>query len=70
MRTRYRVEEIRRQVIGIDQRVPLLDGTNVPYINFDHAASTPVLRPVCETVNEFLQWYSSVHRGAGYKSRV
>ena len=24
---------------------------------------------VADRVNEFLPWYSSVHRGAGYKSR-
>jgi selenocysteine lyase/cysteine desulfurase len=29
-----------------------------------------VLREVLETVNRFMDWYSSVHRGAGFKSQV
>lgn len=64
------VQDIRKQVVGIDTLVPLIDGSFVPYINFDNAASTPVLQPVQDVVNEFLVWYSSVHRGSGYKSRV
>lgn len=40
------------------------------YVNFDNAASTPPLKAVMEAVNEFAPWYSSVHRGSGYKSRL
>jgi selenocysteine lyase/cysteine desulfurase len=25
---------------------------------------------VLDTVNEFMRWYSSVHRGTGFKSKV
>ncbi|HBY92548.1 MAG: aminotransferase class V-fold PLP-dependent enzyme [Ardenticatenaceae bacterium] len=64
------IECLREYVVGGDCQVPLLDGSYAPYINFDNAASTPVLRPVYDTVNHFLHWYSSVHRGAGYKSRL
>ncbi len=60
----------RSLVVGLDQEVPLLDGSRRPYINFDNAASTPPLKPVQESVVRFLGWYSSVHRGAGFKSRV
>jgi selenocysteine lyase/cysteine desulfurase len=49
--------------------VPCLNGVDRPYRDLDCAASTPVLQVVANTVNEFLPWYSSVHRGAGYKSR-
>ena len=49
--------------------VPCLDGTDRPYRDLDCAASTPALGVVAERVGEFLPWYSSVHRGAGYKSR-
>ena len=49
---------------------PVLDGSLRRYINLDNAASTPVLREVLETVNSFMEWYSSVHRGSGFKSRV
>jgi cysteine desulfurase/selenocysteine lyase len=57
-------------VVGADEFVPVLDGTLSRYINLDNAASTPALRKVMETVNRFMHWYSSVHRGAGFKSRV
>ncbi|HTP07674.1 MAG TPA: aminotransferase class V-fold PLP-dependent enzyme [Anaerolineae bacterium] len=62
--------EVRRRIVGIDQQVPVLDGSLRPYINFDNAASTPTLKDVLDTVNEFMHWYSSVHRGTGFKSRV
>ena len=39
-------------------------------INLDYAASTPALRVVQQTVNRFLGWYSSVHRGAGFPSQL
>lgn len=62
--------DMRQRVVGLDVCVPLLDGSAVRPINFDNAASTPVFRAVLETVNQFMSWYSSVHRGAGFKSRV
>ncbi len=64
------IEELRRQVVGVDVQVPTLDGEERPYINFDNAASTPVLKPVLEGVDEFMRWYASVHRGTGFKSKL
>lgn len=61
---------LRERIVGIDQLVPVLDGSMRPYVNLDNAASTPALRVVLETVNRFMEWYSSVHRGTGFKSRV
>jgi cysteine desulfurase / selenocysteine lyase len=58
------------QITGADVRVPLLGGASARPINLDHAASTPALRPVQATVSEFLSWYSSVHRGAGFASQL
>ena len=49
--------------------MPCIDGIERPYRDLDCAASTPALRTVADKVHEFLPWYSSVHRGAGYKSR-
>lgn len=60
----------RSRIVGIDQQVPVLGGGWRPYVNLDNAASTPVLREVLDTVNRFMDWYSSVHRGAGFKSQV
>jgi len=65
-----RLHQLREQVVGIEQQVPVLGGSTQRYVNLDNAASTPVLQPVLNTVNRFMNWYSSVHRGAGFKSRV
>jgi selenocysteine lyase/cysteine desulfurase len=56
-------------LVGGGLVVPCLDGTDRPYRDLDCAASTPALHVVADKVAEFLPWYSSVHRGAGYKSR-
>jgi len=67
---RLTIENVRQHIVGVEAQVPLLDGTQQQYINFDNAASTPALRPVHDKVNEFMTWYSSVHRGAGFKSQI
>jgi cysteine desulfurase/selenocysteine lyase len=64
------VTETWRDLFAVEQQVPLLDGGQGPYINFDNAASTPPLRAVETAVRDFMQWYSSVHRGAGFKSQL
>jgi selenocysteine lyase/cysteine desulfurase len=64
------IDSVRAQIVGIDVQVPLLGGTHRPYVYLDNAASTPALRPVYDKVNEFMIWYSSVHRGAGFKSHI
>ena len=56
-------------LVGAHMPVPCLDGIERPYRDLDCAASTPALQSVADRVTEFLPWYSSVHRGAGYKSR-
>jgi cysteine desulfurase/selenocysteine lyase len=67
---RLSIDNVRENIVGIDAQVPLLDGSHRTYVNFDNAASTPSLRPVLDKVNEFMTWYSSVHRGTGFKSHV
>jgi selenocysteine lyase/cysteine desulfurase len=47
-----------------------VDGTERPYLSFDAAASTGALSQVLARVEAFVPWYSSVHRGAGYKSQL
>jgi selenocysteine lyase/cysteine desulfurase len=56
--------------VGLDAEVPLLNGACQPYINLDNAASTPPLKAVQEAVDRFLVYYSSVHRGTGFKSQL
>ena len=58
------------RVVGLNERVPLLDGRRVPYVSLDNAASTPPLREVLSAVERFLPFYASVHRGTGFKSRL
>ncbi|MBE1573366.1 aminotransferase class V-fold PLP-dependent enzyme [Amycolatopsis roodepoortensis] len=53
-----------------DLRVPLVTGGDIAYANLDHAASAPCLDKVRSAVDEFLPWYASVHRGAGFASQV
>jgi selenocysteine lyase/cysteine desulfurase len=57
------------RLVGAGLDVPCLDGTVRPYRDLDCAASTPALESVEHRVAEFLPWYSSVHRGSGFKSR-
>jgi selenocysteine lyase/cysteine desulfurase len=56
-------------LVGDGLPVPCVDGVERPYLNLDAAASTAALPAVAQRVQDFLPWYSSVHRGAGYKSR-
>ncbi len=56
-------------LVGDGLPVPCVDGRDRPYLNLDAAASTSALPAVARAVEDFLPWYSSVHRGAGYKSR-
>jgi selenocysteine lyase/cysteine desulfurase len=58
------------RLVGTDVQVPLVTGGTRRYVNFDYAASAPALQAVHDAVEELLAWYSSVHRGAGFKSRV
>ncbi|GAA1944016.1 aminotransferase class V-fold PLP-dependent enzyme [Amycolatopsis minnesotensis] len=57
-------------VAGARLRVPLVSGDDIGYANLDHAASAPCLDAVRDAVDEFLPWYASVHRGAGFASQV
>jgi selenocysteine lyase/cysteine desulfurase len=56
-------------LVGDGLPVPCVDGEDRPYLSLDSAASTAAMPAVARRVEEFLPWYSSVHRGAGYKSQ-
>lgn len=60
----------RHLFVGLEAEAPLLDGTRRPYVNLDNAASTPSFLAVQSAVDEFLVYYSSVHRGTGFKSQL
>jgi selenocysteine lyase/cysteine desulfurase len=57
------------ELIGSRQRVPCIDGIERTAVELDQAASTQAHPAVARRVEEFLPWYSSVHRGAGFRSR-
>lgn len=61
---------LRERIVGLDELVPLLDGQKVTYVNLDNAASTPSFVDVWQALQNFLPYYSSVHRGTGFKSRL
>ena len=58
------------RLVGQDLEVQLAGGETRTYVNLDMAASTPAMEAVADAVIEFLPWYSSVHRGAGFASQV
>ena len=58
------------RVSGDDLQVPLVQGGTTTYANFDYAASAPALAQVTDRVQQLLPFYASVHRGAGYASRI
>ena len=67
---RLRIEDLRNEIVGIDTMVPMLDGSMRQYVFLDNAASTPTFKRVVKCIEEFLPWYSGVHRGTGFKSLV
>ncbi|HLM96184.1 MAG TPA: aminotransferase class V-fold PLP-dependent enzyme [Acidimicrobiales bacterium] len=58
------------RLVGDDLHVPCVDGIERRYVNLDAAASTSPFPAVMAAVEQFVPTYSSVHRGAGYKSRL
>ncbi|MBD3216924.1 MAG: aminotransferase class V-fold PLP-dependent enzyme [candidate division Zixibacteria bacterium] len=64
------IKNVRKHLIGLEKKVPLLDGSEVQYVNFDNAASTPTFDFIYDKVGEYLEFYSNVHRGTGFKSMV
>ncbi len=56
--------------VGLDALIPLIDGSCRRYINLDNAASTPPMKAVQQAVDDFLVFYSSIHRGTGFKSQL
>lgn len=60
----------RNLVVGLDAKIPLSNGAMITAVNFDNAATTPPFKSVMKKINEFAPYYSSIHRGAGYKSML
>ncbi|KNX39229.1 cysteine desulfurase [Luteipulveratus halotolerans] len=56
--------------VGAELGVPTIHRTVVDFGNLDHAATTPALVAVTDAVEAVQRRYGSVHRGAGYTSRL
>lgn len=59
----------RKLVVGVDEKI-ILNGIYKKYINLDNAATTPPFVSVINEINKFAPYYSSIHRGEGYKSEL
>lgn len=55
-------------VAGANSRIINKNGKFVKAINFDNAATTPPFYSVLQQIMSFSEYYSSIHRGAGFKS--
>jgi cysteine desulfurase/selenocysteine lyase len=62
--------KMRQDIKGIDQKVLVRGNKKKRYVYLDNAASTPPLVPVLQEIDEYLAWYSGIHRGTGYKSLI
>lgn len=64
------IKKFRNLIVGVDTIIPLPCGKKVTAINFDNAATTPPFYSVLNEIRNFSPWYSSIHRGTGYKSII
>lgn len=66
----YHSSPFRSLVAGVNTKIPLNCGVLSPCVNFDNAATTPPFISVVNRIVDFSPWYSSIHRGTGYKSKI
>ena len=64
----YTIDNIRDQVVGLNEKMELANGETKAVTNFDNAATTPALQPVMDEINEQLKKYGSIGRGFSPKS--
>ncbi len=64
----YTIDNIRDQVVGLDEEMELESGEKKAVTNFDNAATTPALKPVMDEVDEQMKKYGSIGRGFSPKS--
>jgi hypothetical protein len=51
----YTIDNIREQVVGLNEEMELESGQKKAVTNFDNAATTPALQPVMDEVDEQLK---------------
>lgn len=60
----------RDTIVGIDTLVKNIYGEDTKYINFDNAATTPPFKNIFDELEKYMNYYASVGRGVGYKSKL
>ncbi len=58
------------KVVGTDDYIKLKNGKEARVILLNNAATTPPFEDTLKTVNEFLQTYGALHRGAGPHANI
>ena len=66
---RDNIDEIRKLFIGLDNKIVINGKKQIIPINFDNAATTPVLKKVMRAVLKASENYGSIARGDGQKSQ-
>ena len=66
---RDNIDEIRKLFIGLDNKIVINGKKQIVPINFDNAATTPVLKKVMRAVLKASENYGSIARGDGQKSQ-
>jgi cysteine desulfurase/selenocysteine lyase len=66
----YFKSKYRNLIVGVNTKVPINNGKTITAVNFDNAATTPPFMAVLREILNYAPWYSSIHRGSGYKSLV
>lgn len=62
--------KLRKNIKGMGKKVLTASHQKQQYIYLDNAASTPMLNSVWLELGDFMEWYSGIHRGTGYKSII
>ena len=57
-----------KYISGYNTVIKSSSGMKLKFINFDNAATTPPFLTCIQAIDRFSPWYSSIHRGTGYKS--
>ncbi len=64
------LERHRNQIVGLNTKVPLPDGSMRRYVSLDNAASRPCLKPGLDRIDRFMNRYSSFHRVSRFNSML
>lgn len=61
--------DYRSLIVGLDSKVSLADGRQVPAVNFDNASTTPPFLSVMKEINNFAPMYANIDGGQYQKAK-